>query len=171
MKKHEREIREILEKMDSFLPDSPPVERGEREPKKKVVGVMPPAPRPIPIRKSSSARFTAWLREHKISTALACIIGGFALVIAGLIIWQNFRINWLAQALVIAGAICYLLPVFMRFFTGRDLNDGENNSAYWRGQPVDEGFSWQTVKSWFQGRRRNSKKDPWNDRNNRNNRW
>jgi hypothetical protein len=174
MKKHEREIRELLEKMDSFLPDSPPVERTERErePKKKVVGVMPPAPRPIPIRKKPSARFGSWLRAHKISTALACVILAFALAVTGLIIGSNFRSVWLAQAFIAAGAIVFLLPLLVRFFTGRDLNDDVDGSQHWRGQPLDDsGFSWQTVKGWFQKNRRRPSIDPWNDRNNRNPRW
>lgn len=175
MKKHEREIRELLEKMDTFLPDNPPAERAEREPKKKVVGVMPPAPRPIPIRKSSSARFGSWLREHKISTGLACIMGGFALVIGGLIVREFLgRQNpglLVAQLMVAAGAIVFLIPVFMRFFTGRDLSDSNDGPKYWRGQAIDDGFGWQSIRRWFQSRKRPSKKDQWNDRNNRNNRW
>lgn len=174
MKKHEREIRELLEKMDTFLPDNPPAERGEREPKKKVVGVMPPAPRPIPIRKSSSARFSSWLREHKISTGLACIMGGFVLVISGLIVREFIgRQNpglLVAQVFVAAGAILFLTPVFLRFFTGRDLSDSSDGPKMWRGQTVDEGFSWQSIRRWFQGRKRRTKNDPWNDKN-RNNRW
>ncbi|MEI6045869.1 MAG: hypothetical protein WCS37_16090 [Chloroflexota bacterium] len=170
MKKHEREIRELLDKMDNFLPDSPPVERGEREPKKKVVSVMPPVPQPIPIRKKSAFTPGAWLREHKISTGLACLILGFALVISGLIVWQNFPVlRWLAQALVAGGAIVYLLPVLLRFFTGRDLNDSNDGPKYWRGQSLDTGFSWQNVRRWFQGRKRRPNNDPWNERK-RNNR-
>lgn len=173
MKKHEREIRELLEKMDNFLPDNPPVERTERErePKKKVVGVMPPAPRPIPIRKKSSPGFGAWLRAHKISTALSCTILAFALAITGLIIGSNFRVTWLAQAFIAAGGIVFLLPLLFRFFTGRDLNDNVDSSQYWRGQALnDSGFTWQTVKGWF-GRNRRPKNTSWNDRNNRNQRW
>jgi hypothetical protein len=165
MKKHEREIRELLEKMDNFLPDSPPAERSEREPKKKVVSVMPPSPRPIPIRKKSSFNLGAWLREHKISTGLACLILGFALVISGLIVWENFRVLWLAQALIAAGAIVYLLPVLLRFFTGRDLNDSNDGPKYWRSQQLDSGFSWQNIRRWFQGRKRRPSNDPWNDPN------
>jgi len=172
MKKHEREIRELLEKMDTFLPDNPTPERSEREkePKKKVVGVMPPAPRPIPIRPSQSVRFSKWLRAHKISTALACIIGGFALVITGLIInefvaRQNSSLLWVGQVFVAAGAILYLVPVLARFFSGRDLNDSDDGPKYWRGQATNEGFSWQSVQRWFQAR----KSGPGNDR--KRNRW
>ncbi len=156
MKRHEREIRELLEKMDSFLPDSPPQERAsEREPKKKVVGVMPPAARPIPIRKSNSARFGAWLREHHIGAGLTCIILAFVLAIGGMIVLQNFRgAAIVGQIMVAVGALLFLYPILFRFFAGRDMNDSSEGPKYWRGQSVDDGFSWQTVRRWFQSRNR-----------------
>jgi hypothetical protein len=180
MKKHEREIRELLEKMDNFLPDNPPADRGaaEREPKKKVVGVMQPAPRPIPIRQSRSTRLRGWLREHRISTGLACIIGGFGLVIVGLIVKEFLGKQsaglLIAEILVAAGAILFLFPIFLRFFTGRDISDPDSGTQYWRGQALDDsGFTWQTVKRWFQGRKRPTRtNNPWNNNDrNRNNRW
>ena len=169
MKKYEQEIRELLDKLENFVPETPATER-EREPKKKVVGVMPPAPKPIPLRLSPTARFSRWLRQRNISMGWVFIIFSFSCVIAGLIIHQMLpSLNVLAQILAIVGAVSYLVPVLLRFFTGRDVN---SDPKYWRGQMLEDEpvFNWSKVRQWLGGNKRNRSSNSWNDRN-RSNRW
>ncbi|HEX2911136.1 MAG TPA: hypothetical protein VH186_10040 [Chloroflexia bacterium] len=180
MKKYEREIRELLEKMESFVPENPTGEKErvrdreperERESRKRSVGVMPPQPIPIRPRRSNTSNFSAWLNEHHVSVSLRWMLAGLGLVIVAMIIAENFGgLLWLAQLVGAIGGIVFLSPVLIRFFKGRDLDDGQQ---YWRGQAVgSDGFSWTNVKSWFRGRGRGNRRsnDPWNNRN-RNNRW
>lgn len=171
MKKYEREIRELLEKIDDFVPETAIAER-EREAKKKVTGVMPTPPNPIPIRPQSRQTFTQWLRARNLSGAWAFIIFGFACLVVALIINQELpQFKIVAQVLGIVAAVAYLLPLLLRFFWGRDVN---SDPKYWRGQAVEEEpmFKWGNVKQWFGRNRRksNSKTNYWNDRNS-SNRW
>jgi hypothetical protein len=172
MKKYEKEIREILEKMDSFVPEAPPQEKErEREPKKKPtnIGILHPVPpRPIRAKQSFGTRFRNWLRTNNITGSLAYLVGGFALMIAGLIILENFRgITIVAQLLVLAGFICYIAPIFIRFFGGDP--DRGSSPKYWRGMEVEHEsvFTWKKFKGLFTGKRGRDKNDPWNNRNNR----
>ncbi len=176
MKKYEREIRELLDKLDTFVPDSPATEKErpkEREPEREVrrprpVGVMPPQPIPIRPRRSMMSRIGTWLTEHQIGMSLRLMLGGLGLVIVALIIRQytGSSLNWLSQLLAAAGAIVFLTPVLMRFFRGKSL-DGDS-TAYWRGQSVEsEHFSWGSFRKWIGGNKRNrrNKNNPWDDRN------
>jgi hypothetical protein len=177
MKKYEREIREILEKMDTFVPETPPAEKErsrdrepEREPRKRPVGVMPPQPIPIRPRHSAFSRFNQWLAAHNVSFSFRLMLAGLGLVIAALIVHEYLpAMSWLAQLLGALGALVFLSPVLFRFFRGRDLDS--SGTDYWRGQPVDStNFSWNSLRSWVGGRRKKSSRDPWNDRNPKN-RW
>ncbi len=178
MKKYEREIRDLLDKMDTFVPETPTPDKErsrdrepEREPRKRSVGVMPPQPIPIRPRRSASSRFGQWLADHQVSIALRYMLGGVGLVIAALIIAQNFKdLLWLSQLLGAVGGLLFLAPVLIRFFKGKDLDEGPQ---HWRGETVgNEHFSWSSMKKWFGGRRKRNKgtNDPWNDRN-RGGRW
>lgn len=175
MKKYEREIREILEKMDTFVPETPPAEKErnrdrepEREPRKRLVGVMPPQPVPIRPRRSALYRFNQWLTAHKIGLSFRLMLTGLGLVIVALIINEYLPgMPWLAQLIGAIGAFVFVSPVLIRFFRGRDLDGGQQ---YWRGQTVEsDHFSWNSLRNWLGGRRKSSR-DPWNDRN-RKNRW
>ncbi|MBN9391387.1 MAG: hypothetical protein J0I20_25375 [Chloroflexi bacterium] len=178
MKKYEREIREILEKMDTFVPDSPPAEKErnrdrepEREPRKRSVGVMPPQPVPIRPRRSATYRFNQWLTSHHIGFSFRLMLAGLGLVIVALIINEYLPgMPWLAQLIGAIGAFVFVSPVLIRFFRGRDL---DNDQKYWRGQVVEsDSFSWSSLRNWLGGRRKSSR-DPWknNNRNRNNNRW
>ncbi|MDB5083030.1 MAG: hypothetical protein JWP00_4954 [Chloroflexi bacterium] len=178
MKKYEREIREILEKMDTFVPETPPAEKErsrereqEREPRKRPVGVMPPQPIPIRPRRSALSRFNQWLAAHHISLSFRLMLGGLGLVIVALILLEYLpAMGWLAQLVGALGAFVFLSPVLLRFFRGRDL-DSDSGNQYWRGQVVEsENFSWNSLRTWMGGRRKKPNRDPWNDRN-RKNRW
>ncbi len=178
MKKYEREIRDLLESMDSFVPDGPAQEKErtrEREPEREVrrtrpVGVMPPQPIPIRPRRSFFARLGQWLTEHHVGLSLRLMLSGLGLVIIALIIRQNFgnSVVWLAQIIGAVGALVFIAPVLVRFFKGRDL-DNSNDPQYWRGQAVEsEHFSWGSLKKWLGGgNRRKGKNNPWEDRNRR----
>ena len=177
MKKYEREIREILEKMDTFVPESPPAEKErsrdrepEREPRKRPVGVMPPQPIPIRPRRSALSRFNQWLASHHVSLSFRLMLGGLGLVIVALIVNEYTSLTWVAQLIGAIGAFVFISPVLLRFFRGKDLDGG---AQYWRGQAVEsDHFSWNSLRNWLGGRRKNPR-DPWNDRNrkNNNNRW
>lgn len=174
MKKYEREIRDLLENLDSFVPDGPPPEKErprEREPEREVrrtrpVGVMP-QPVPIRPRRSLGGRINEWLTEHHVGAGLRWMLAGIGLLVVAMIIWQNFPgIGWVAQIIGALGGLVFLSPLLVRFFAGKDLDN--DNQSYWRGQAVsDDKFNWNSVKSWF-GRKKPN--DPWNDRNKRN-RW
>ncbi len=176
MKKYEREIREILEKMDTFVPENPPAEKErnrdrepEREPRKRSVGVMPPQPVPIRPRRSALSRFNQWLSAHQIGFSFRLMMAGLGLVIVALII-SEYRpgMPWLAQLIGAIGAFVFVSPVLLRFFRGRDVDSGPQS---WRGQVVEsDHFSWNSLRTWLGGRRKKSSRTPWNDRN-RNNRW
>jgi len=176
MKKYEREIREILEKMDTFVPESPPADKErsrdrepEREPRKRPVGVMPPQPIPIRPRRSALSRFNQWLAAHHVSLSFRLMLGGLGLVIVALVVNEYLpNMTWLAQLIGAIGAFVFVSPVLMRFFRGRDVDSGPQ---FWRGQAVEsDHFSWESLRNWLGGRRRKSSRDPWNDRN-RKNRW
>jgi len=177
MKKYEREIREILEKMDTFVPETPPAEKErnrdrepEREPRKRSVGVMPPQPIPIRPHRSALYRFNQWLSAHQIGFSFRLMLGGLGLVIVALIINEYLPgMPWLAQLIGAIGAFVFVSPVLLRFFRGRDMD--ANGQQFWRGQSVEsDHFSWNSLRNWLGGRRKKSSRDPWNDRN-RNNRW
>jgi hypothetical protein len=176
MKKYEREIREILEKMDTFVPESPPADKErsrdrepEREPRKRPVGVMPPQPIPIRPRRSALSRFNQWLAAHHVSLSFRLMLSGLGLVIVALVVNEYLpNMTWLAQLIGALGAFVFVSPVLMRFFRGRDVDSGPQ---IWRGQAVEsDHFSWESLRNWLGGRRRKSSRDPWNDRN-RKNRW
>jgi hypothetical protein len=97
------------------------------------------------------------------------MLAGLGLVIAALIVNEYLpNMGWIAQLLGALGAFVFLSPVLFRFFRGRDLDGGAD---YWRGQPVEsDNFSWTSLRSWVGGRRKKSRRDPWNDRNPKN-RW
>jgi hypothetical protein len=176
MKKYEQEIRELLEKMDTFVPDASPAER-EREAKKKAVGVMPAAPIPITSRQLQSKGLSQWLRSHNISAGLAYLILSFGLVITGLILRQQVDPNNIlvivAQVLGIIGIILYLMPIILRIVYGRDVNN--TDTKYWRGQPVlqEPIINWSKLMQKIGFGKNNKPKNnssTWNDRN-RSNRW
>jgi len=170
MKKYEKEIREILDKMDSFVPEAPAQERErEKEPKKKPtnVSVMPVTPpRPIRPKTTTSTRFRQWLRDHKITGSLAYLIFGFFFMICGMISMQNFgSVHIVGEVLVLLGFVLYIAPVFIRFFGyGAMLND---DPQFWRGELVNREpmFSWKNLKSLITGKRKGRDNDPWNKRN------
>ncbi len=172
MKKYEKEIREILEKMDSFVPEAPAPERErEKEPKKKPtnVSVMPVTPpRPIRPKTTTYTRFRQWLRDHKITGSLAYLIFGFFFMICGMIALQNFgSVRIVGEVLVLVGFALYIAPVFIRFFGfGAMLND---EPQFWRGDMVnrDPIFSWKNLKGLFTGKRNRGNNDPWNKGNRR----
>ncbi len=178
MKKYEREIRDLLDKLDTFVPESPAPDKErnrdrepEREPRKRSVGVMPAQPIPIRPRRSRMSGFSQWLTEHKVNSSLRLMLTGLGLVILALIIHENVRLQsltWMVQLLGAIGGLVFLSPVLIRFFRGTSLDSDANQ--YWRGQSVEsEHFSWSSLKNWF-GSRRGSKgpgKDPFKDRNNR----
>lgn len=179
MKKYEREIRELLDKMDVFVPENPGQEKDrsrdkepEREPRKRSVGVMP-QPTPIRPRRSAASRFGQWLTDNHVNTSMRLMLGGLGLVIIAFVILQLLGSPWLwlAQLLGALGGFLFVSPVLLRFFGGKDVDSGPQ---YWRGQAVEnDSFSWRSFRNWLGGRRnRNNKRgnDPWNDRN-RNNRW
>lgn len=178
MKKYEQEIRELLEKMDreSFVQENPTGER-ERDPRRKVVGVVPPAPRPLRPKQTIRQRFTHWLADHNINRGLAWMLGGYAvaisgMVLAGEVLRNNASFFWIVQVLLAIGGLMFLTPVAVRFFTGQDIN---NNAKTWRGEVVNDEpiFTWSKVKQWFSSGRNNNGRgggrDPWNNR--RNDRW
>jgi hypothetical protein len=178
MKKYEREIRDLLEKMENFVPENPTPEKErprEREPEREVrrqrpVGVMPPQPIPIRPRRSFFSRFGEWLDAHHVGLSLRLMLGGLGLVIIALIVRQNFGASWTwpAQILAAVGGIVFLMPVLVRFFRGKDIDNGPQ---YWRGQVVEsEHFSWNSLRNWLGGkrnRRNNRNNNPWNDRDRR----
>lgn len=176
MKKYEREIRDLLEQLDTFVPDNPAPDKErsrdrepEREPRKRSVGVMPPQP-PIPIRsrRSTTSRFSQWLTNAKVSAGLRMMLGGLFLVILALVIAQNFRdLTPIAQIIGAIGGMVFLMPVLFRFFRGKEMDSGPD---YWRGQEVQsESFSWSSLRTWWRGRgNRRGGNDPWNDRNRKN---
>ena len=177
MKKYEREIRELLDKMDTFVPENPTPEKErnrerepEREPRKRPVGVMPPQPIPIRSKRPAPTGFRQWLLDHKIGPSMQMILGGLLLVVLALIVWQQTHIDWLAQLLGTLGGLVFLGPVLVRFFGGKYMDE---DGQYWRGQQVGEGgFNWAMMRGWFGKKRRpknptRSTKDPWNN----NKRW
>jgi hypothetical protein len=177
MKKYEREIRDLLEKMENFVPENPTPEKErprEREPEREVrrqrpVGVMPPQPIPIRPRRSFLTRVGQWLDTHHVGLALRLMLVGLAFVITGLIILDNFGPGWawLAQGLAALGGLIFLTPVLVRFFRGRDIESG---SQYWRDQVVEsDSFSWNSLRNWFGGKNKQRKgnKNPWDDRRGR----
>ena len=175
MKKYEREIREILEKMDTFVPESPPAEKErsrdrepEREPRKRSVGVMPPQPTPIRAKRSALSRFNQWLAAQHVSLSFRLMLSGLGLVIVALIVHEYLPgLTWMAQLIGAIGAFVFVSPVFLRFFRGKDLDSG---TQFWRGQTTEsDHFSWASLRNWFGGRKKSSR-DPWNDRNHKN-RW
>ncbi|MEI7553716.1 hypothetical protein [Candidatus Chlorohelix sp.] len=172
MKKYEKEIREILEKMDTFIPETPSQEKErEREPKRKPtptnIGVLQPMPpRPIRAKHSFGAGFGKWLREHKITGSLAYLIFGFFFIILGLMVSENFSsIQIVAQLLALTGLALYIAPIFIRFFGGNP--DKDSTTQYWRGDLVEQDsvFTWKKLKSLIRGGRNRGKNDPWNRRN------
>jgi hypothetical protein len=170
MKKYEKEIREILEKMDTFIPETPSQEKErEREPKKKPtnIGVLQPMPpRPIRAKQSFGSGFNKWLRDNKITGSLAYLISGFFFIILGLMVRENFSsIQIVAQLLVLTGFVLYIAPIFIRFFGGNP--DKDSSTQYWRGDLVehDSVFTWQKLKSLISGGRKRGGNDPWNRRN------
>ena len=179
MKKYEREIRELLDNLDAFVPEGSPSEKDkenkdrnrEREPevRKRPVGVMPPQPIPINSRRPKSGGLRHWLTEHNVSTALQLMVGGLLLVAVAFIITDLAGNSWLwlAQIVGAIGGIVFLSPLLIRFFTGSSI--GEDSQQYWRGQPIEtESFSWDSVKRMFGGGRNNKPpKDPFNGPNKR----
>jgi hypothetical protein len=177
MKKFEKEIRDLLDNLDNFVPDGPPPDKErarerEREPEREVrktrpVGVMP---QPVPIRpkRTTSGRLNAWLTEHHIGRGLRWMLGGLLVVCAAMVIGQlsNGSLLWLAQIVGAIGGLMFLAPLFSRFFKGKEMDEGPQ---YWRGQAVEnDSFSWGSVKGWFNRGKRD--KNNWDDRNRRN-RW
>lgn len=158
MKKYEREIRELLEKMDAFVPDSPTPEKErirereperEREPRRPVISVMP-TQQPIPIRPRRTAvqRLMKWFTDHQVNKGLQIMLAGLVLVILALIIRQNIPdAKWVAQIIGAIGGIIFAGPVILRFLRGKDLDDGPK---MWRGQQTEtEDFSWSGLRRWF----------------------
>ncbi len=167
MNKYEKEIRELLEKMENFVPDTP-AQEPDREPKRKPtnISVMQSAqPRPLRPKARTSSRFRQWLREHNITGSLAYLIAGFAFMIAGMITLQYFsNVRIVSEVLVLAGFVLYVAPIFVRFFGGDVDSSGP---AMWRGEAInnDSMFTWKRLKGLFGGRRGGGGNDPWNRRN------
>lgn len=176
MKKYEKEIREILDKMDSFVPDVPAQEKErEKEPRRKPtnIGVIqpPPPPRPIRAKQSAGTRFRAWLRANNITGSLGYQMLGFVFLIGSLMLLENVRnISIIAQILALIGFALYISPLAIRFFGGNPDRDPSNKT--WRGSVIenDSIFTWKKLKSVFTSKPDKPKNDPWN-KNNRNNRW
>ena len=172
MKKYEQEIRELLDKLENFVPETTASER-EREAKKKVVGVMPPAPKPLSPRGRgrTGGGFGQWLRAHNLSVGIGYLIMSFGLLVVALIINQQapsgFKI--IAQILAVVAAVIYLLPIILRVFMGRDIN---SDGKYWRGQSVEEEpiVNLAKLRQRFGKRGGNGNSNSSNDRN-RSNRW
>ena len=174
MKKYEREIREILEKMDSFVNESPSQER-DRELKRKPtnIGVMSQTtPRPIFPKMRASDRLKKWMREHSITGNLSYMLLGFIFMISGLMVLDLLGgavFTFLAQVLVLIGFGLYVAPVFIRFFGGG--KRPFNGSQIWRGEIVQDEpvFTWKKLKGWITGSRKGKGKPPWDGKNR--NRW
>lgn len=172
MKKYEQEIRELLDKLENFVPETTASER-EREAKKKVMGVMPPTSiKPLsPRDRSRAGGFGQWLRAHNLNVGIGYLIMSFGLLIVALIINQqappSFRI--VAQVLGVVAAIIYILPVVLRVFTGRDVNA---EGKYWRENSVEEEpiVNLAKLRQRFGKKGSNGNSNSSNDRN-RSNRW
>ncbi len=172
MKKYEREIRELLDKLDTFVPENPTPDKErsrererepERETRKRPVGVMPPQPVPIRPRLSPYTRFRRWLETSRVSVSLQFMVGGLLILALALMVLEfgGGSMLWLAQLIGAIGGLVFLWPIGARFFTGQDLD--EHTQDNWRGQPTGgkRGFKFSR---WFRGNKSKNPND-WNDRN------
>ena len=132
MQRYEREIREILEKLDTFVTETPPEhkdrsrERGlERDPHSRPVGVPHLSSSPSHTRFPTLSRSTEWLTSRKVSFYFRLMLGGLGLVLVALLINEYLpNLTWVVPLVGGLGAFIFISPVLARFFRDRDLDGG-----------------------------------------------
>jgi hypothetical protein len=158
MKKYEKEIRDLLEKIEkeSFIPETP---KSDRPSDSRSRTSPPPPPRPIRPKQSNTARVGKWMNDHGVYRSGMYMMIGYFLVIGALVINTEFirgagSLYWLVQAMAALGGILFIAPVVTRFFTGRSM---DTQPKMWRGEFINDepAFTWQKVKQWFSGNRNN----------------
>jgi hypothetical protein len=132
----EREIEEILRKIDDFVPDTSRGRRPQRRPAR-------PAPTPNPPGWFSRRLAAISLTQVMWWSLFVVIVSFFARAVPG------------AEWVMIGALIVFATAFFLSL--GRGGRRAAGQEKVWRGQPLDlSGPGWpDRIKAWVKGRKRN----------------
>lgn len=134
--KIQREIEDILNKLDTFIPEESPASRVRRRSSDAASSVV----------HTLLAPFAGISIRHIMLTALLIIVVGFV----------GMRVSPLIGRWMLVGGVILFLTSFALSLLGRNSAPGPTTERRWRGRPIDlsEPSLGDRIRSWFQNKRR-----------------